>query len=187
MLNPFNVTSMTSKKMLMCQVLCIQETWIHPNQDFSCYDIKNFASHFNSVGRGKGIVTYYDDDQFEFVCDVNTKNFQMTKVSSNDIDVINVYRSQQANHVFAEALQQLISKERETYIIGDFNLCCKKVDAQSRFGLSVGWKQSVRNATHISGSLIDHCYTNGSVSKIFQEAVYFSDHDAIFVKRTDES
>jgi len=45
----------------------------------------------------------------------------------------------------------------------------------------VGVKQLVQNATHISGSLLDHVYTNTSV-RVWQTTAYYSDHDILWIK-----
>ena len=48
----------TSAKITTSEVVCVQETWIEPNQDdTNKYQIPEFNVHFNSVGRGKGIAT----------------------------------------------------------------------------------------------------------------------------------
>ena len=50
-------------------------------------------------------------------------NYQMSKVSSEGMDVINVSRSENAPCSFVNDLDSLICTERTTYIIGDFNIC----------------------------------------------------------------
>ena len=47
----------------------------------------------------------------------------MSKVSSEDVDIINVYRSTNAPHSFVNDLDNLICPERITHIVGDFNIC----------------------------------------------------------------
>ena len=46
---------------------------------------------------------------------------------------------------------------------------------------SQGFKQIVRKATHISGSLLDHVYIRFPKCTVFHNIhhVYYSDHDAI--------
>ena len=55
--------------------------------------------------------------------DRSKPDYQMSKVSSADIDVINVYRSSNAQYSFVDDLDHLICSERTTHIVGDFNIC----------------------------------------------------------------
>ena len=49
--------------------------------------------HFNSVGKGKGIATYYNST-YTVSKSVTSETYQMTRVSSEFEDIINVYRSE---------------------------------------------------------------------------------------------
>ena len=103
----------------------VQETWIDPNlDDTNKFQISEFSAHFNSVGRGKGIATYFREGFFVQE-DVVQPNYQMTKISSVEIEIINVYRSSNAPVSFLDDLQKLINCESPTHIIGDFNICYK--------------------------------------------------------------
>ena len=105
------------------EVICIQETWIEPDEENKDnLNLNGFSSHFTSIGKGKGIGTYYRDN-FNFTQDVKKPNYQMSKVSSADIDVINIYRSSNAQYSFVDDLDHLICSERTTHIVGDFNIC----------------------------------------------------------------
>ena len=54
------------------------------------YDLK-----LNSVGRGKGIVTYFKQNMFQHYGDVKKQYFQLTKITSDSLEVISVYRSKE--------------------------------------------------------------------------------------------
>ena len=56
------------------------------------FEIDGFEKHFNSVGRGKGIATYYRSG-YALSMDINCAQYQMTKISTDCHDIINVYRS----------------------------------------------------------------------------------------------
>ena len=104
------------------EVICIQETWIDPEKDNTDdLNLNGFSAHFTSIGRGKGIGTYFKDN-FNFTEEVKKPNYQMSKVSSEDMDVINVYRSENAPCSFVDDLGSLICTERITHIVGDFNI-----------------------------------------------------------------
>ena len=106
-------------------VICFQETWIEPNQeDLSNFKLDGFNCHFVSLGRGKGVATYYKEN-FKFQDEVKNPMYQIAKIASKEVDIINVYRSSNAPSMFMDNLKSLITQERETHILGDFNFCYK--------------------------------------------------------------
>ena len=71
------------------QALCLQETWL--DEDFSDhFEIEGFVREINSIGRGKGIITFYKPS---YTCSINVKSdkYQMTKIVSEAQDIINIY------------------------------------------------------------------------------------------------
>ena len=83
-----------------------------------------FNSQFVSLGRGKGIATYFKEN-FKFQDQVRRPMYQISKIASKEVDIINVYRSSNAPSSFIEDLKALINQERETHVVGDFNFCYK--------------------------------------------------------------
>ena len=122
-----NFEHMQSVSMIKkCDVICIQETWIYHDCDITNdFNLKEYSSHFTNIGRGKGIVTYYKEN-FKFNKEVGNPSYQMCKVSSEDTDIINVYRSSNAPASFLDDLKNLIDADKTTHIIGDFNICYRK-------------------------------------------------------------
>ena len=115
----------SSQKFTLSDVICIQETWIEAEKDdISNLQIIGFNAHFNSVGAGKGITTYFNN-KFSLEEDITESKYQITKIVSEEKDVINVYRSANAPAHFLEDLMSLINLYRHTFIIGDFNICYK--------------------------------------------------------------
>ena len=108
-----------SVKIKTTDLICIQETWIDPNNE-KHYDfqISGFNSHFNSVGRGKGIATYFNDE-YSLQEDVKNSKYQLTKIASEEKDIINVYRSSNASATFLDDLINLINVDRSTHIVGE--------------------------------------------------------------------
>ena len=110
----------------------------------------------------------------------------MARVVSEELDIINVYRSSDANtNNFVESLRSLINETKKTYVVGDFNLCfdSERSHPVFRFLENSKFKQLVQNATHIKGRLIDLVFTNSpeEVIRVSQNGQYFSDHDMIIV------
>ena len=178
----------TTPNILKSDVICLQETWLtklHRPQ----YSIEGFDKHFNSVGRGKGIVTYFREN-YSFVTDVKKDEYQMTKVSSLDLDVINIYRSSNANSTqFLIDFSNIFDFTKPTLVLGDFNVCWKSERAHSimREMERIGFLQLARSATHMEGRQIDqvllfdpeNCDTSNL--EVTQQSTYFSDHDILFI------
>ena len=103
----------------------MQETWLecHEESD-NVYQLISFKVHFNSQGRGKGIVTYFPDN-FAVEQSVADSQFQITKIVSNTMAVINVYRSDKASDRFLTELEELINFDKTVLVCGDFNFCHK--------------------------------------------------------------
>ena len=172
-------------------VVCVQETWIPANiTNQSSYELRGYNLHLNSVGRGKGIGTYTTED-FKFVSNIVQPNLQMSKISTADLDIINVYRSDSCQD-FELILNSQLHKNKETIIVGDINIdLLKKGPKQSKllnFLKESGLHQLVTVSTHQSeneeASMIDHVYASDQIYQritISKKCVRFSDHDALFI------
>ena len=180
----------TTPNIKISDVICVQETWLHPQEHTSnSLQLEGFTAHFNSVGRGKGIATYYRDT-FKFAVDVCEATYQMTKLFSPQVSIINVYRSSIATGNFTHDLRRIIDCNQLTYIVGDFNICyISQKDSRVVEDLyHMGFTQLVKNATHMEGGLLDHFYTNAFSDEVWiqQQSPYFSDHDILFAMNTGE-
>ena len=145
-------------------------------------NICGWKQHNNSVGRGKGISTLYND-LYILDRDIKETHYQMTKIKSDSMTIINLYRSEGAvTTSFLDDLLSLLSKE-ETVIVGDFNLCF--VDQRNhqifRTLESLGFNQLVKKPTHIKGRMIDLVFSKVSF-EIIQQSPFFTDHDILLVK-----
>ena len=165
-------------------ILTLCETWL----DNTTYlKIDGYRAHFNSVGPGKGIAVYLKNNTFTPTVNINEKKMQLTKLESENLDIIIVYRSEQGNTT--ELLSHIITMLREetaTVICGDFNICYKtnKTNKISKFLETNGFKQHVQEPTHLKGRHIDHFYFKPSLMysadpSIHRYTPYYSDHDAI--------
>ena len=147
-------------------------------------------NHFVVVGHGREIATYWKED-FQLNGEVNCKNYQMTKVSSEKCDVINIYRSSSAedNVPFINDLSRLINIAKETFVLGDMNICYATDRNHIIFREleCKGFKQYISKPTHVKGNQIDHVfYYSPNVTSTFEPTVnqygqYFTDHDLIQV------
>ena len=109
----------------------------------------------------------------------------MTRVSKNNLDIINVYRSIN-NKSFNERLVTAINPNKPTIICGDIN--CDVREEKVEFAMTLqklGFKQIVERPTHDMGRSIDVVFVNqfllGLVS-VKQIGVGFSDHDCLLIK-----
>ena len=166
---------------LNANIICLQETWLFENDSNSSYQINDFNLELNSIGLGKGVATYFKSD-FRIAQSIKLLNLQITKVMSNDLDVINVYRSRD-NKDILNVLKNLIDISKKTIICGDFNLNFQKENHPLFPELrNLGFEQIITRPTHEQGNLIDLAFSNFTSDceiSVKQTAVRFSDHDII--------
>ena len=169
-------------------VMCLQETWLDPlAPEINLLENIEWKQHNNSFGRGKGITTFYQKE-FVWKKDVTKANYQITKVLSEEIDIINIYRSSGAENInFVEDLCGLMTSGKQTIILGDFNLCFASENSNQVFQAlkSMGFQQLVKHPTHIEGRLIDLVFffspDPSACYDVQQQAQWFTDHDLIQV------
>ena len=177
---------MTSTAANIADVICLQETWLCPVELDPVETVKEgFEQHSVKIGKGKGITTIFQRDYQldEYVAD---SNYQLNKIKSETLDIINVYRSNSANNVsFLEDLTGMISPGRETFVVGDFNLCYIAERTHQVFETlrTMGFVQMVTNPTHVEGRMIDLVFSNSFDYEVQQQAQYFTDHDQLQVFR----
>ena len=172
-------------------VINFQETWLEPNTDASKYSIGEMIPHLNSIGRGKGLATYVEEGfilRGEFICE---EVCQLLKVSNEDLEIVNVYRSQDCNtRVFQDKLQYVVDTSRPTIVCGDTNIDISRDRgcAFVEFMENLGFTQMVTHPTHARGGLLDHVWVTADLrekGEVTQTAVYFSDHDILTIKIND--
>ena len=168
-------------------VICLQETWVTSmSRDFP---ISDFKYHPNNAGRGKGIATYFRNS-FVHTADINKQLYQITRVSSKCLDVINIYRSVGASSMdLIIDLSEILDLSKETLIVGDLNICYISERNHLIMGFleRKGFRQLVSYPTHADGRQIDHVFhyspklaLNHSL-KLKQQSPYYSDHDILFI------
>jgi len=175
----------TTPNVLNSDVVCLQETWQTKLQK-SQHSIPGFERHFNSAGRGKGIATYFRD-KYSFAADVKKENYQMTKISSQALDIINIYRSNDANSTqFLLDLSEIFDNTKVTLVLGDFNICWKseRTNSVMKFMEQEGFKQLVSFPTHMEGRQIDQVFLfdpQNDDFEVTQQSSFFTDHDILYV------
>ena len=116
------------------------------------------------------------------------EKLQIGKFRHNNMDIINIYRSQTGNSLeMLEQLKKMIEDGRPTLITGDFNACfLENINDRLIQGLlTLGFEQLVHEGTHIRGQHIDHAYLldqTGKVNLVVERySPYYSDHDGICI------
>jgi exonuclease III len=105
----------------------------------------------------KEIATFYKDEVFKHQQDYIETNMQITKFTSKELDVINVYRSSKGHSVeLLNQLQNMMNTGKPMLITGDFNICFQTIsnNRMSKGLEKIGFNQLVREATHIRGGHI---------------------------------
>ena len=168
--------------------MCLQETWLHENSDAVQYQIRDMIPHLNSVGLGRGIATYNSEEFYlrgEFICE---HNCQILKVRSDNLDLINVYRSQDCSvRMFKDKIQYVVDPLMSTILTGDTNIDISRESGEQfvEFMNNLGFSQLVKFPTHDKGGVLDHVYVTKDLLErvsVTQTAVYFSDQQLITIK-----
>ena len=174
--------------LMKSDIICLQETWLEDDIEIEILEIMNYKLHLNSNGKGKGIAIYFKEDILKHEVDIKDENMQLSKFTSNMIDLVVLYRSQAGNHKYlAEVLETLIDREKPLLVIGDFNFCF--LDDSSNFTKRYlqenFFSQLVKEPTHIEGNLIDqaHIRDTEGVNKYSTElhSKYYTDHKGVAV------
>ena len=165
-------------------LLALSETWL--DQETSL-NINGYKSHYNSAGSGKGLALYYKSEIFKPGPEIKEDKMQISKLVSDEVEVIVVYRSDGGNpNDLVAHLTRLIDREMNTLVTGDFNICyiSKRNNKVTKYLESDGFSQLMNEATHMKGGHIDHIYFRPGnkpveAPSIYRYSPYYSDHDAI--------
>ena len=166
-------------------VLCLQETWLMPGEDPVKYEVGGMIPWLNSVGFGKGLATYCSSP-FQLKQHYCLEDCQLTKITSEKLEIINVYRSSQCR-VFEDELKSLINVKKPTIVCGDTNInvaagSCQLMDLMT----NLGFNQLVTGSTHDKGGCIDQVFVNSFLNATVEKTrVQFTDHDQIRITIND--
>ena len=169
-------------------IICLSESWLLSDENVENIQIDGYCLQANGVGRGKGIATYFRQNIFHHCIDIKKNYFQLSKFTSKSIDVISVYRYQEARiDQLLKDITDIVNWEKRTLICGDFNICYNE-DRSNKLIATLenhGFKQLVKEATFIKGSLLDHVYirecdTSYDVDcRLYSPYYTAMDHDAL--------
>ena len=82
--------------LLKSDVLILTETWLEVSTDVSEYHLPEYMASLNNSGRGRGIASYFKDE-FGHEVNINREGFSISKLESDKMDIIGLYRSQGRN------------------------------------------------------------------------------------------
>ena len=191
----FDDVARTVRAMSMPAAICLQETWLDEEGDVDEYQMQNLRLIVNSKGRGRGVATYFDET-FDVTDSVTSPRCQITKIASNKIDVINVYRSNDCDwKEFEQMIFKMIDREdnsKKVLICGDLNIHYTE-GTSNRFVRKIvdeyKFEQLIMDPTHDKGNTIDHVYVSPALQGrvvIEKTCLYFSDHDLLTIRVTRE-
>ena len=171
-------------------IICLSETWMKLDTIDENLKFQGYELHLNSMGEGKGIATFFRSDKAIISTDVKKPKMQMTKLKTQEIDIISVYRSSGGDpKEMVEELKQLIDMNKTTIVAGDFNFCFidQRGNFVTKFLEDHGFSQHVTEASHLMGGHLDHVYSNHDPKVFDVNTMMFSpyytcrDHDAVFI------
>ena len=144
----------TDAMLLQGDVIMLQETWLEEGEgEQGRYQLEGYRGYFTSVGPGKGVAVYIKEGlTILSVSKFSDANLQLTNIVTKELEIINIYRSQDEPLLSAaHHLQNHIHPVKDTLIVGDFNVCASKTNQLSNYLEGEGFHQLVTLPTHIKG------------------------------------
>ena len=177
-------------KLKEADIIALQETSLAENHTIPC--LNGFTMQIAGRGKGKGVATLQKDGGNWEEIGRFENNMQILKCISQNLEVINVYRSSDKSLTEGtEFLLDYVNVKKPTLIIGDFNVCAKRIknNAITQRLSCLGFQQLVKEATQVQGNVIDHVYWRDvnetwEIPIIERYSPYFSDHDAQLITLT---
>jgi hypothetical protein len=163
-------------------ILCVNETWLVDDPD-TIFD--GFSSHYlNKRSKGVAMFTKIVPEKLQRV---HTETLSMLVARFQFFDLLSVYRFAEVSRIdeFTEQILEYVDLSRPVILIGDINIDLLK-QPNNKFSKQLkglGFVQLVKEATHISGGLLDHLYVyfpqDGHCELFKMHPLYYSDHDAV--------
>ena len=176
----------TDKDILLCDIICLEETWLEMNDQAENLEVPGYNIHMNSRGKGKGIAIYYKPEYFKHELDIKEDHMQLSKFSSRSVDIIFLYKSQQESEGnLNQAIEIMTQSSDAALVLGDFNFCYNKdsTNAVTKYMKDRKFKQLIAEPTHIEGNLLDQAYLRDIKKELaFTAEVhgkYYTDHKSI--------
>ena len=173
--------------LMKSDIIGLQETWLENDEDIRNLAIEKYNLIVNSHGRGKGIATYFNKNIFKPDVAVNDTHMQLSKFTSSTLDVIFIYRSQQADFIqLNRRIDQMTNKNKPLLVIGDLNFCYLEASNATKSYLKENkFKQLITEPTHIGGHLLDHAYLKDKNEtleySVEVQSKYYTDHKGLAI------
>ena len=180
---------LVDNNLLSATVVCLQETWIRPEDTNYDYHITGRTCHLNNVRRGAGLATYFPQE-FSHLKDVTAVTYQITAITSENIIVVNLYRSSNANNQSViRSLDSIVEAEDKSIIVcGDFNFCHRDESSNPIYTylFDKHFRPSIQppQPTHREGRCLDMIWTRNMQNlKSFSyiNFVYYTDHGQVYI------
>ena len=112
-------------KLKEADLIALQETSLADDHMVPSFD--RFTLQVAGRGRGKGVATLQKDGANWEEIGMFENKIQILKCTSQNLDVINVYRSHDKSlSESAHLLLKIVDTRKSTLIIGDFNVCARR-------------------------------------------------------------
>ena len=167
--------------------ICLAETWLGVNQSTETLSLDGYDLDTISVGHGKGVANYTRHALLSGQSSAAvSESFQVLRRTVSGVDIITIYRSTAHNiPEVALRVQELIDEcdeEARVVIVGDLNFPGDEVNNLTYVLSRRGFKQIIKEPTHLGGNCIDHCYVKDPENvQHFLHSVYYSDHFALCI------
>ena len=167
-------------KIKQADVIGLTETHLISLDASHQYDLEYFPyKSFVHVGKGKG-VALYSKTPFESGKDYSEHDCQILKKRVRGVWIILIYRSKNfCLSKLKSKVKPLIMNETQLVKCGDLNFNFES-NVFTKFLDDSGFKQVIKHATFLSGSLLDHLYVPKDLNVLYHlHALYDRDHMCI--------
>ena len=193
----------TNQGLNACDAICLQETWLNEGEESAeTYNLQDKTASYVSVGNSRGIANYFSSKFVEGM-KIAKPNYQLAAIESQDIMIINIYRSSGPFEAdFNKDFTNIFESNHGQKLIlamGDLNFCereeahhpIRKMLLEKKFQSLLyqvpGSTTKRSTGTHIKGRCLDQAYQWSRDGKydLCTASVWtssFSDHDPIFVE-----
>ena len=169
-------------------IIFLGETWLEEGTNVTAGDLQleGYNLHTINVGRGKGLAAYYKRGKATLARDIIQEDLQISVLSSANTTIIGVYRSRN-NVNLPEILQEIIPKDSDCVVMGDFNICYHSTpnDPGIQTLKTNGFQELISRPTHILGGCIDMVWTRiknkRPVAQTYSPIYTCKDHDCLLL------
>lgn len=193
-------------RFLDADVICLNETWLCPDQDTNHLTINGFKLHHltrkqaynnedenttrlqNSKGGGVAMYLKENEEKKQIVlCSVENIESIAVKFLKGNFTIVTVYRpSTLKNSEFLKSLKSLVAEislhTKNCIFVGDFNEDASSNGPIQTFMKNSGFRQIVHFFTTEGGTALDHVYISNSIQACTErQSTFYSYHEAIAI------